>query len=84
MTRRHAMSLKASWADRLGIDSTDAVGDELAACFEHLSQYALAAEMPWRGELLSAEAATAYGELWVLAGFLADVQCLLSRREADR
>ena len=71
---RRAMTLEQSWADRLGIDSTDAVGNELAARFEHLSQFVLSSEMPPAGKPVSAEAAAAYGELWVLAGFLADAR----------
>ncbi|MFI6680147.1 hypothetical protein [Kribbella sp. NPDC050470] len=74
MSRRRVLSLEESWADRLGIDSADAVGDELAARFEHLSRFVLSGEMPPAGKPVSAEAATAYGELWVLAGFLADAR----------
>lgn len=70
---RRAMTLEQSWADRLGIDNTDAVRDELAARFEHLSRFVLTDEMP-RRDAVSAEAATAHGDLWVLAGFLADAR----------
>ncbi|MEI8411452.1 MULTISPECIES: hypothetical protein [unclassified Kribbella] len=75
---RRLMTLEQSWADRLGIETTDAVGDELAARFEHLSRFVLAGEMPPAGKPVSAEAATAYGELWVLAGFLADARHALT------
>ncbi|MFG1818805.1 hypothetical protein ACGFIF_33925 [Kribbella sp. NPDC049174] len=71
---RRVMTLEQTWADRLGIDSSAAVGDELAARFEHLSRFVLGGEMSPAGKPVSAEAATAYGELWVLAGFLADVR----------
>jgi len=74
MSRRRAMTLEQSWADRLGIDTSDRVGDELAARFEHLARFVLSGEMPPAGKPVSAEAATAYGELWVLAGFLADAR----------
>jgi hypothetical protein len=84
MSRRRAMTLEESWADRLGIDSTDAVRDELAARFEHLSRFVLAGEMPPAGKPVSAEAATAYGDLWVLAGFLTDARRLLSGEEVSR
>ncbi|TDW18586.1 hypothetical protein [Kribbella kalugense] len=83
MNRRTAQSLEQTWADRLGIDSPDAVGHELAARFEHLSRFVLTDEMPPRGELVSAEAATAYGELWVLAGFLADAKEAMTGEEDD-
>ncbi|MGW1344253.1 hypothetical protein ACWCOV_24660 [Kribbella sp. NPDC002412] len=74
MSRRRAVTLEQSWADRLGIDSTDQLRDELQARFEHLSRFVLTGEMPPAGKPVSAEAATAYGELWVLAGFLADAR----------
>ncbi|GAA1562511.1 hypothetical protein GCM10009789_14610 [Kribbella sancticallisti] len=80
---RRVMSLPDVWADRLGIDTAEGVGDELAARFEHLSQFVLGGEMPPPGEA-SAEAATAYGDLWVLAGFLADVHRVIYGREATR
>lgn len=59
------------------------MGAELAERFEHLSRFVLAGEQPRQGEV-SAEAATAYGELWVLAGFLADARRLLSGDEVSR
>jgi hypothetical protein len=77
MSRRHVLTLEETWADRLGTDA-DVVSDELAARFEHLSRFVLAGEMPPAGKPVSAEAATAYGELWVLAGFLADARSALS------
>ncbi|WP_433010320.1 hypothetical protein [Kribbella sp. CA-294648] len=84
MKRTHVVSLEAVWADRLGIDSTEGVGDELAARFEHLSQYVLCGGMPPRGKAGSAEAATAYGDLWVLAGFLADARHVINGQETAR
>jgi hypothetical protein len=81
MNRRRVVTLEQTWADRLGIDSTDAVSDELQARFEHLSRFVLTGEMPPAGKS-SAEAATAYGDLWVLAGFLADARRLISGQEA--
>lgn len=81
MTRRRVMSLQDRWADRLGIDTTEGVEGELAARFEHLSRFVLGEEMPPAG---TAEAATACGDLWVLAGFLADARQLINGREVDR
>ncbi|TCO45540.1 hypothetical protein EV646_108163 [Kribbella antiqua] len=72
------------WADRLGIDSVDGVEDELRARFEHLSRFVLCGGMPPAGKAVSAEAATAYGELWVLSGFLADAKRVLSGEEDGR
>jgi hypothetical protein len=81
VSRRRAVTFEQSWADRLGIDSTDHLRDELQARFEHLSRFVLNGEMPPAGKS-SAEAATAYGDLWVLAGFLADAQRLMNGQEA--
>jgi len=83
MKRPHVVTLEAVWADRLGIDSPERVGDELAARFEHLSRFVLGGVMPPAGRS-SAEAATAYGDLWVLAGFLADARRLITGREVGR
>ncbi|TDD15775.1 hypothetical protein E1218_30975 [Kribbella turkmenica] len=82
MSRRRVLTLEQSWADRLGIDSADAVRDELAARFEHLSRFVLAGEMP-RRDAVSAEAATAYGDLWVLAGFLADARQVMAGKGVE-
>ncbi|WP_432882571.1 hypothetical protein ACQPYH_39810 [Kribbella sp. CA-245084] len=71
------------YADRLGIESRDAVRGELASQFEHLSRLVLGGEMPPAGTA-SAEGATAYGELCVLVGFLADAHDLLTRKETLR
>ncbi len=84
MSRRGVMTLEQAWADRLGIDGADGVGDELAARFEHLSRFVLDGEMPPAGKPVSAEAATAYCDLWVLVGFLTDAKRLLNGQEVTR
>ncbi|MFK4084016.1 hypothetical protein ACI2LF_07905 [Kribbella sp. NPDC020789] len=76
-------TLPQRWADELGVDSTAAVATELRERFEHLARFVLAGEMPLTGEV-SAEAATAYGEVRLLAGFLADVRDVLTRKETHR
>jgi hypothetical protein len=81
-----ALSLPQRWADELGIDATDhadAVSAELLTRFEFLSGFVLSGEMHPHGEL-SAEAATAYGDLCVLVGFLADAHDVLTRKETHR
>ena len=78
-----AVTLPQWWADQLGIDSADAVEAELRARFEGLSRFVLAGDKPRPGEV-SAEVATAYGDLWVLAGFLADARRLLTDEEVSR
>jgi hypothetical protein len=84
MSRRHVMqSLEDVWADRLGVDDTSVVRDELGARFEHLSRYVLCGATPPAGQV-PAEAAVAYGDLWVLAGFLADAQRALGSEETSR
>jgi hypothetical protein len=77
------MSLEDLWADRLGVESSETVQDELQARFEHLSRFVLCGGMPPAGKAgaVSAEAATAYGDLLVLAGFLADARQLLTSEE---
>jgi hypothetical protein len=82
MNRRGRLTLEQTWADRLGLDSTAAVRDELAARFEHLSRFVLTGEMP-RRDAVSAEAATAYGDLWVLAGFLADARRVVAGKGVE-
>ena len=47
---RRMLVLKDAWAARLGIDSTDGIGDELAERFEHLSRYVLAGAETKPGE----------------------------------
>ncbi|MFI6682000.1 hypothetical protein [Kribbella sp. NPDC050470] len=89
MSRRPSISdpvfLDEVWADRLGIDSAEAVEDELRARFEHLSRFVLCGGMPPAGKAgVSAEAATACGELWILTGFLADAKRVLSGEEDGR
>jgi hypothetical protein len=71
------------YADKLGIESRDAVRSELATQFDHLSRLVLGGEMPPAGTA-SAEGAAAYGELCVLVGFLADAHDLLTRKETRR
>jgi hypothetical protein len=78
---RRVLSLEDVWADRLGVDTTEGVGDELAARFDHLSRFVLGGEMPPAG---TAEAATAFGDLWVLAGFLADARRVINGQEVAR
>jgi hypothetical protein len=78
-----ATDLAGAYADRLGVEPGADVQAELAARFEHLSRFVLTGGMPRRGKAgaVSAEAATAHGELWVLAGFLADARQLLTAQE---
>ncbi|MFG1815789.1 hypothetical protein ACGFIF_18645 [Kribbella sp. NPDC049174] len=82
MKRPRVTSLEDLWAERLGVESGQTV-DELQARFEHLSQFVLVGGIPPAGKAgaVSAEAATAYGDLWVLAGFLADARQLLTSEE---
>jgi hypothetical protein len=75
---RRTMSLPEVWAERLGIDGTADVAQELAARFEHLTRFVLTGEMPRPGAV-SAEAATAHGDLWVLAGFLTDAHTAMTQ-----
>ena len=80
------LSLPERWADELGIDTTDhadAVSAELLARFEFLSGFVLSGEMRPHGGV-SAEAATAYGDLCVLVGFLADAHDVLTRKKTHR
>ena len=83
-----AMDLAGAYAERLGVETSDNVSDELVGLFEHLSQYVLCDGAPQRGKSgaqpMSAEAATAYGELWVLTAFLADARAVLTGSEATR
>jgi hypothetical protein len=81
--RPRSVSLEHVWADRLGVDDTSGVQDELEARFEHLSRFVLRGGMPPTGKA-SAEAAVAHGDLWVLAGFLADAQRVLAGGETRR
>ncbi|GAB2553198.1 hypothetical protein [Kribbella endophytica] len=78
MSRRAAVTLPEVWAERLGIDTTGDVAQELAARFEHLTRFVLTGEMSRAGEV-SAEAATAHGDLWVVAGFLADARTAMTQ-----
>ena len=78
------MDLDKLWAERLGIESAEGVGDELAARFEHLTRFVLAGGMPPAGRPASAEAATVYGDLWVLTGFMTDAKRLLHGQEVPR
>ena len=82
MKRPRVTSLEDLWAVRLGVDSGQTV-DELQARFEHLSQFVLIGGIPPAGKAgaVSAEAAAAHGDLWVLAGFLADARQLLTSQE---
>lgn len=82
---RRTVSLPEVWAERLGIDATDDVAQELAARFEHLSRFVLCGGLPRMGKAgaVSAEAATAHGDLWVVAGFLADARTAMTK-EVDR
>ncbi len=85
MTAARALDLVDLYADRLGIDSRDAVQSELAAQFEHLSRFVLSGEMPPAGKAgASAEGAAAYGELWVLDAFLTDVRAALTGEGVQR
>lgn len=83
MKRAGVTSLEDLWADRLGVESGDTVQDELQARFEHLSRFVLCGGLLRQGKAGagSAEAATAHGDLWVLAGFLADARKLLTTQE---
>jgi hypothetical protein len=81
MSRRQAPTLEGVWADRLGVVTTQGVCNELAAHFESLSGFVLGGEMPPAG---TAEAATAYGDLCVLFGFLADVRRAFEGQEVGR
>jgi hypothetical protein len=83
VSRRRPGSLPEKWAERLGIETTEDVSAELAARFEYLSRFVLAGEMPRVGEV-SAEAATACGDLWVLSGFLSDARRLINGQEGIR
>ena len=83
MNRHRLMTLPERWADELGIDTAAAVSAELQARFECLSRFVLAGLMSPRGEV-SADAATAYGDLCVLVGFLADAHDVLTRKETHR
>jgi hypothetical protein len=80
---RRPIALADVYADRLGVESGEGVHDELRARFEHLSHFVLTGPSVKAGDM-SAEAATAYGDLWVLAGFLADAQQLLTGAEGTR
>lgn len=76
---RRVMNLADVYADRLGIESRDAVPAELATQFEHLSRFVLCGGMPPAGKAgASAESAAAYGELWVLDAFLTDARAALT------
>ncbi len=77
------MTLPERWANELGMDSATAVTTELQERFEHLSRFVLAGEMPLAGDV-TAEAAAAYGEVRLLAGFLADAHDVLTRKETHR
>lgn len=82
---RRVMDLVDVYADRLGIESRDAVPGELAAQFEHLSRFVLCGGMPRAGKAgVSAEGAAAYGELWVLDAFLTDARDALTGKGAQR
>lgn len=87
MTGR-AIDLAGAYADQLGIETSERVGEELVAQFEHLSQFVLSGGMPASGKagsrVVSSEAATAYGELWVLTNFLTDARNALIGTEAAR
>jgi hypothetical protein len=80
------LELADLYADRLGINSPDAVQSELAARFEHLSRFVLLGGMPRAGKAgaMSAEGAAAYGELWVLDAFLSDVRAALTGEGMQR
>jgi hypothetical protein len=78
---RHALTLEEVWVDRLGVETTEGLSDELAGRFEFLSRFVLEGEMPPAG---SAEAATAFGDLCVLFGFLADVRRLFNSQAVAR
>jgi hypothetical protein len=84
---RRPVSVDAIWAERLGVEEGRA-GNELVAQFEHLSQFVLCGGMPRQGKagsrVVSAEAATAFGELWVLEKFLAAARDALTGSEATR
>jgi hypothetical protein len=80
---RRVVSLPQTWADRLGIDTADGVSVELVAHFEHLARFVLGGEMRPAGEV-SAEAATACGDLWVLDQFLNDARRAINGQEATR
>ncbi len=81
MNRRRLMTIEQAWADRLGIESPELVG-ELTARFEHLSRFVLCGGMPPHGKAgllqASAEGAAAYGELWLLDGFLTEARRALA------
>jgi hypothetical protein len=83
---RRVLDLADVYADRLGVESRDAVQAELVARLEHLSQHVLCGGMPPRGKSMppTAEAATVYGDLWVLTGFLADARKAFTDEEEHR
>jgi hypothetical protein len=83
---RRAVALADVYADRLGVEPGIDVQDELQARFEHLSRFVLCGGIPPSGKAgaVSAEAATAYGDLWVLTGFLADARTALTASEGTR
>ncbi|GAA1566742.1 hypothetical protein GCM10009789_20300 [Kribbella sancticallisti] len=88
MTRRSSAPLDLAdvYAERLGVEPGEGVRDELQARFEHLSRFLLTGGMSRQGKAgaVSAEAATAYGDLWVLTGFLADARTALTGSEGTR
>lgn len=92
LRRDRVLSLDEVWAERLGIDAADRaeradrLEHELHARFEHLARFVLGTEMPPAGKLTSAAGdkyATAYGDLWVLTGFLADARHLMSGEQDE-
>ncbi|TDU87604.1 hypothetical protein EV138_1128 [Kribbella voronezhensis] len=79
------LDLAGAYAERLGVETSGHVGNELVAQFEHLSQFVLSGDLTsMRPGAVSAEAATAYGELWVLTAFLSDACTALTGSEIRR
>ncbi|GAA0944541.1 hypothetical protein GCM10009554_38780 [Kribbella koreensis] len=79
---RRTLSLEEVWAEKLGLETAGAaVSGELAARFAYLVQFVLGNEMPPAG---SAEEATAYGDLWILSGFLTDARQIINGQEVAR
>jgi len=78
---RKGLTREQAWTERLGIDSTDDLTAELLARFEHLARFVLTEEVPRPGTPVSAEAAAAHGELWVLTGFLNSARHVLTLME---
>jgi len=76
MRRPQTVGIREVLAERLGIDE-DQILDELEARLG-----ALWATVTGDARADSAEVATAHGDLWALAGFVADARRVLADQEA--